>query len=479
MREDVRVGPAAARDTDSQAGRRWALAGVLALAGVTSIARLGSTPLWYDEIATERASGLGWAGLWRLLHTTDANLGLYYALLHLWRELGDGALWLRLPSALAGVGAVLLTERIGRRLVGRWPALIGAGLLAIHPFAVAYARDARPYALVAFACAAAALLGLRAREVPSVRRWSAYSLVSVLAVGLHLYAALVVVALAVALRPTVAGRSRWLWLSAHVPAAATTLGILAVSLHQQAQLHWVPALTLPHLVGGLSLLAGGPVVLVALTWALVELGRTRPTSPPGGLIALVVVVPVLLLTVAGLVRPTFVPRYLDATVWAQCLAIGAAATRVAGGRARVLRRAGGVLVAASLALGTTAQVLASYHYEDYRRASRTVLALARPGDGVMFADGSVALGMGFYLPRSRVSGQRLPVDVLAAPGRAWVGFTRPQLVGAAARRSVAAYARIWLVDDRPGRPRLPTALAGEHCQPIGVRAGIAVALCRA
>ncbi|MBC7639570.1 MAG: hypothetical protein H7231_07300 [Rhodoferax sp.] len=71
------------------------------------------------------------------------------------------------------------------------------------------------------------------------------------------------------------------------------------------------------------------------------------------------------------------------------------------------------------------------------------------------------------------------MDVLAAPGRAWVGFTRPQLVGAAARRSVAAYARIWLVDDRSGQPRLPTALAGEHCQPIGVRARIAVALCRA
>ena len=91
--------------------------------------RLGSTPLWFDEIATDRASGLPWGGLWRLLHTTDANLGLYYAVLHLWHGFGDGALWLRLPSALAGVGAVVLTERVGRRLVGRWPALLGAGLL--------------------------------------------------------------------------------------------------------------------------------------------------------------------------------------------------------------------------------------------------------------------------------------------------------------------------------------------------------------
>ncbi len=454
------------------------LAGVVALAVSTSMARLGSTPLWFDEIATERASGLPWSGLWRLLHTTDANLGLYYAGLHLWRGFGDGALWLRLPSALAGVGAVVLAERIGRRLVGRWPALLGAGLLAIHPFAVAYARDARPYALVACGCAAAALLGLRAREEPSIPRWAAYSVVTVLAIGLHLYASLVVVALAVALRPTVGGRAGRLWLLAHVPAAVAAAGMLAVSLRQQGQLHWVPALTPSHLLGGLSLLAGGPVVLVALTAALIDVARPRAGFPRDSVLVAVVVVPVLLLTLAGLVRPTFVPRYLDTTVWAQCLAVAAGIARFAGDRALVLRRVGGAAVVISLAVGSAAQVLASYHYEDYRSASRMLLALARPGDGVVYGDASVVLGMDFYLARTRRAHQVLPVDVLETRGRDWVGFSRPQLTGARALRSVGAFARVWLVDyDRSGR-RPPAALGEDHCRRVGSRAGMTLALCR-
>ncbi len=457
---------------------RWVLVGVVVLATTTSTVRLGSTPLWFDEIATDRASGLPWGGLWRLLHTTDANLGLYYAVLHLWHGFGDGALWLRLPSALAGVGAVVLTERVGRRLVGRWPALLGAGLLAIHPFAVAYARDARPYALVACASAAGALLGLRARETPSVRRWAAYSVVTALAVGLHLYAALVVVALAVALGPAVGGRARRLWLLAQVPAAVVAAGVLTVSLSQQGQLHWVPALTPAHLLGGLSLLAGGPLALVALTAALMDAGRPRSGSPRGSVLVVVVVVPVLLLTVAGLVRPTFVPRYLDTTVWAQCLAVAAGIARVGRARALVLRRVGGAVLAVSLAVGSAAQVMASYHYEDYRSASRMLLALVKPGDGVVYGDASVVLGMGFYLPRTRRAHQPLPADVLAVPGRAWVGFSRPQLTGEPAQRSVAAFARVWLVDyDRSGR-HPPAALGGDHCRRIGSRAGMTLALCR-
>ena len=455
------------------------LAGVVAVASTTSMARLGSTPLWYDEIATDRASGLHWSGLWRLLHVTDANLGLYYAVLHLWRGFGDGALWLRLPSALAGVGAVVLTERIGRRLVGRWPALLGAGLLAIHPFAVTYARDARPYALVACGCAAAALLGLRAREAPSIRRWAWYSVVTVLAIGLHLYAALVVVALAIALRPAVGGRAARLWLLAHGPAGVAAAGLLAVSLRQQGQLHWVPELTVPHLLGGLSLLAGGPVALVALTAALVDVTRPRAAEfTKGPVLGAVVIVPVLLLTLAGLVRPTFVPRYLDTTVWAQCLAVAVGIARVTGGRALVLRRVGGAVVAVSLAVGSAAQVMASYQYEDYRSASRMLLALARPGDGVVFGDASVVLGMDFYLPRTRRGRQLLPADVLATPGREWVGFSRSQLTGARALRSVGAFARVWFVDyDRSGR-RPPAALGGDHCRRIGARAGMTLALCR-
>jgi uncharacterized membrane protein len=49
---------------------------------------------------------------------------------------------------VAGIAAVWATYRLGRLLLGdRRIALAGAALLAVNPFAIHYAGEARPYAL--------------------------------------------------------------------------------------------------------------------------------------------------------------------------------------------------------------------------------------------------------------------------------------------------------------------------------------------
>lgn len=449
---------------------------VVALAALTSLWRLGGPPLWYDEIATAHAASLPWAGLLALLHRTDANLGPYYLLMHGWRLLGGSAGWLRVPSAAAAVGTVALTLAIGRRLVGRRPALLAASLLAVHPFATAYAHDARPYALAACCCAAATLLGLRARERATTPRLAAYALVSTLAVAVHLYAALVVGVLAAALLPDDGARRRR-WLGAQLPAAAAAAVLLAVSLRQQSQLHWVPPVSVPRVVGGTALLAGGALPLVALLVAagvLVVSRRPLPDATGRRLLLGLLLVPEAALVLASLVRPTFVPRYLDPTVPAQCLVVAAALWRL---RARP-RRVAVAVVAVALAVVTAGQVSAPYRYEDYRGASRALLLRSRPGDAVVYADASAGLGMRYYLAAVRRPGQVPPRDALVAPGARWVGFSPAQLTGSAARRALSSYARTWLVDDAAAARRRPDVLAGDTCRPVLDRYAVRLSLCR-
>ncbi len=452
-----------------------ALVAVLVAALVTSLTRLGSAPLWYDEIASVWASGLPWGGLRRLLGTTDANLGFYYLLLRGWRDLGDTAWLVRLPSAIAFVLTVVLTERIGRRLIGRRAALLAAGLLAIHPFAVAYARDARPYALVSAACMGGVLLGLRARERPGPWRLAAYAAVTMVAVALHLYAVLVVAVLWLALMPA-GTRDRLRWTAAHLPVAVVSLVFLAVSLQQRGQLGWVPRLTLRGAIGGTTLLVGGTVPMVALLVAVVVLVR-RPLDDRRSqrLLLGLAVLPLLALMGASLVAPTFVPRYLDAIVPVDCLVLAAGLTR-----ARVapgVRVAAGAVLVGALVSATVAQVAAPFHYEDYRSASQALLARARPGDGIVFSDTSTRMGMRFYLPLVRHAGQWIPRDVLAIPGAALVGFRTPQLVGAAAVRALQHHPRIWVVG-HPTGSEAPVPVPGLRCAPSVSGSGLQVQLCR-
>ena len=94
------------------------------VAVVTCLTRLGSQPLSWDEAVTANAGRRSWTALWTLLGHTDAPLGAYYAVMHVWID-GVGMVgvhadefWLRLPSAVAGVGTVALTALLGARVYG-------------------------------------------------------------------------------------------------------------------------------------------------------------------------------------------------------------------------------------------------------------------------------------------------------------------------------------------------------------------------
>ncbi|MFC8504534.1 glycosyltransferase family 39 protein [Pedococcus sp. NPDC057267] len=457
------------------------LVAVLVVAGAVGLARLDDQPLWYDELASEWASSLSWVRLDALLGVTDANIGPYYALLHLWRDVVGAADWtLRLPSVVGFVATVLLTARLGQRWLGRRAGLLPALFVAVHPFAVAYARDARPYALVTATVLASTLVAVRLRDLgprdrARRRLITLYALASCVSVALHLYSVLVLAVVALALLPA-AGRERRQWLAVHVPVGLVTAVVLVVSLRQRGQLAWVPPITPSSLVGGASLLAGGPLVLAATVVAALVVARSRVFERRTTLLLLgVLVVPLAALAAASVLAPTFVPRYLEPVVPFQALVLAGAVVAL---RHRAARLLAAVATAAVLGAGALSVVAASYQHEDYRLASQELLSRARPGDGAVWADTSVRLGMSYYLPREAAATGRaasVPTDLLALPHSQTVGFRVPQATGAAATRTEDRYRRVWVVS-YAGRP-LPTLDPRFRCEPGSPHGGLLVRLC--
>lgn len=87
-----------------------------------------------------------------------------------WRLAGASLLSLRLPIALLAALAVPLCWLVGRRLVGNWPAAIGALLLAISPAFLVYGRTATNVGLSLVPALLTLWLLARALEQPTAPR---------------------------------------------------------------------------------------------------------------------------------------------------------------------------------------------------------------------------------------------------------------------------------------------------------------------
>lgn len=131
-------------------GRRdWAAVGIVAAVLIGVVLRFVSRgPLWLDEaqsvaIAKQPLDAIAGA----LRH--DGAPPLYYFLLHGWIKLfGYSPLSVRAMSGLPAVAALPVIVRLGRRIGGEAVGIASIVLLAVSPFAVRYAVEARMYSLM-------------------------------------------------------------------------------------------------------------------------------------------------------------------------------------------------------------------------------------------------------------------------------------------------------------------------------------------
>lgn len=415
---------------------------VLALLGGAFIARRRS--LWYDELFTAEVAPVPLADLVRAVlsgeGTTPYLEGVppsynapYYVVVHGWlalTRLPADDLGLRSLSLLAAVTAVGVLTAAVTRLAGPAVGLTAGLLAATNPLVVEYAAEARGYGLALLATAVA-VLGL-ARWLDGGRMWL-YLLGATLAGLAHWFALPVVAGLALSGLLLRRGRAWPLVLGTALAAVPTLLlvgltqvngiGDSAISIRGVGIA--LPVRALEAWSGGSAPLLAGTVL--AAVGALVQGVRgsaaVRRTALVG---ACWVGAPLVVLTVAELVRPVFVGRYLLPTLLGLSL-LAALGTDGLPRRWRLLTA--GVLV--GLSLLAVADVYGRGMREDARGAVASVAARQSTGEPVVAVDRRAALALEHYAEREH---PRLVADVVVPPADPPAGARTVWLIREAWRR---------------------------------------------
>jgi len=165
-----------------------------ALAFALRIYRLDAQSLWLDEGSTwVEVTGKSWLALVAELFSPNAGYPLYHLLLKAWVLIAGDAEWaLRFPSALAGALVVPVLMAVVGELSShhtdsrdvRGAAAIGA-LVALSPYALWHAQDAKVYSLVILASAMLLWTFLRAFRMDTRRAWLLFAAVALISVFVH------------------------------------------------------------------------------------------------------------------------------------------------------------------------------------------------------------------------------------------------------------------------------------------------------
>lgn len=155
-------------------GRTFDVAAVTVVAATGLVLRvLQRSPLWLDEALSANIAALPLGDIPGALKR-DGHPPLYYVLLHGWQDVvGDGDVAVRLLSAVVGLALVPLVWVAARRLGGRRAAWAAVLLVALNPFVLRYATEARMYELVMVLALAAWLVGDDALRRPGIGRLAA------------------------------------------------------------------------------------------------------------------------------------------------------------------------------------------------------------------------------------------------------------------------------------------------------------------
>ncbi len=127
--------------------------------------------------------------LTKTVSTTEPHPPLSFFLLHFWMALtGRSEFALRFSSLFFGVMAVPLAYRLGRQLWDKEVGLWAAALLALNPFQIWHAQEARMYAMSTALGLASAVSLLLALEQGRFRHWAGYVLTTAASIYTHYYA---------------------------------------------------------------------------------------------------------------------------------------------------------------------------------------------------------------------------------------------------------------------------------------------------
>jgi len=207
---------------------------------------IGTPSLWADEVATISASTRSLSHLFSMLQVIDAVHGTYYFLMHFWAKIfGLAPFWLRLPSAIAVTGAVIMTWRVARGQFGArigWWALALAALLPRLTWAATEGRSYGQDALVGITLLWLLLKAKNASGAKAIRLWIGYAGCLSFGIDLFIYMALLAAAQGLwLLRKERAAFGNWMF--ATIGAVVGSLLVIIWGIIEKGQLGWLPQLS--------------------------------------------------------------------------------------------------------------------------------------------------------------------------------------------------------------------------------------------
>jgi mannosyltransferase len=371
-------------------------------------------------------------------------------------------------------------------------------LLAANPLFVRYAQEARGYELSLLLVIVASYLFVRGLEQPSWATWIAYALVASLSAYAHVFALLVPASHAVSLLFREQRRALpWRKLLSSAGLFVLSLAPLAYLLtasSQSSAVGWVGNSNAPGrlFIGihdrppiAVATFALGIATPAFAYWLLSRrLGPQLHTLTAwrwGFVLSWLLVPPALVAAVAIVYEPLFLARYFIVCLPAAVLLLALTLERV--GRRRLVATTTFSLVLLSLL--PVVRWYMSGEAENWRGATMSVTAAARPHDGVLFFASFTRVPFALYIAEKGLSDRApTPID----PTGDW--NTRTTVYGeyipistGYLMRSTLAHPRIWLVlsHESPSSSDYQTALvalaaSGYRRRQLESFAGIEIAL---
>ena len=385
------------------------------IASVFSLLHIGQKSLWLDEGYSILFGKVSWGDFWLITYYLELNQVLYHLLLRFWLVFGDSEFAVRSLSALFSVASVPVLYALASRLFGVRAGLISILLLSGNAFFVAYAQEARGYALVLFLVVLSSYLFVRVIEDPSDRRiFCGYICISTLAVYAHFFGALVLMAQALSVPFIPAGKLqlRKLVLANLLIAALLSPIVLFVLFKDVGQLSWVPKPTFSSLKSLAQDLAGNAgswgnqvimpltafyvfACLIALMDALLTVLKTGRSIDTWRYVLIIswVAVPICLTFSLSFWKPLLASRFLIVSLPGLVLLAGVGISIIRDNRCRILLLA--FLVVLSFRT-TLTEYYPKEKKQNFRDAVSYVVSHSERGDGISFYPAFMIVPFEYY-----------------------------------------------------------------------------------
>ncbi len=439
---------------------------ILVLAAILRFYRLDYQSLWYDEAYTASVTDPATVGLSYIWSSGPVAVmpPLHHTLVYLSRLVGTGETSLRLPSVLAGILTVALIYLTAKYCFNRRVATIASLIATVSTFHVYYSQEARAYSLLMLFSIASTYCLLRALKERRPVWWLLYIFSTSLGLYTHLYMAFAVIAQNAYLllewdRKRVSGRvwmlsqivplvlfSPWVltyavyyrevfagtagayeretrdfWMP---PANATmwsyTLGMFFAGFFDPEPIarlvrfapSWLPTVTwleeaIPHLIA--------PYLLL-VAFALWRFRRQSELRGYGILFALLLLLPLLLMSAISLQTRILNPRYFSFAYPYFCILLALGIDAFTSRRVKTLLLA--VVIAVNAVGLANGYYNPLYQRDPWRDVARRVQERGQPTDTVLVccSEAQVALNY-YYAGNPAPSG--LPVPFKGTPNEAW------------------------------------------------------------